>query len=153
MRRIGLHTLRGATRRKGTRACAPFVEALDPLVARRPELADALSDSAQVALSRLPSVRRLGGGELRRPSRLLGRCPLGCSAAGDAGVVIAIVTARGNEATAALVHHLAPARPETHARDRCHARWALPRPVSLVRSSLVETALRWGRWVRSTVPP
>ena len=63
---LGFHTLRGAAQEEeGRTPYAPLVEALDPLAARRPELAGALTDSAQVALSRLlPSVRRpaQGGG-------------------------------------------------------------------------------------------
>src|SRR4051794_26527822 len=56
---LGFHTLRGAAHEEeGGAPYAPLVEALDPLTARRPELAGALTDSAQAALSRLlPSVR------------------------------------------------------------------------------------------------
>ena len=56
---LGFHTLRGAAQEEeGRTPYAPLVEALDPLAARRPELTGALTDSAQVALSRLlPSVR------------------------------------------------------------------------------------------------
>src|SRR4051812_33201188 len=61
---LGFHTLRGAAHEDEGRApYAPLMEALDPLAARRPELADALTDSAQAALSRLlPSVRGPEGG-------------------------------------------------------------------------------------------
>src|SRR5215212_4636031 len=57
---IGFHTLRGAAHeQEGRTPYAPLIEALDPLAARRPELASALTDNAQAALSRLlPSVRR-----------------------------------------------------------------------------------------------
>src|SRR4051812_10260076 len=57
---LGFHTLRGAAHeQEGRTPYAPLVEALDPLAAQRPELAGALTDSAQAALSRLlPSVRR-----------------------------------------------------------------------------------------------
>src|SRR5919199_1277224 len=54
----GFHTLRGAAHEEeGRTPYAPLVEALDPLVARRPELAAALTESAQAALSLLlPSL-------------------------------------------------------------------------------------------------
>ena len=60
---LGFHTLRGAVHEEEGRApYTPLVEALDPLASRRPELAGALTDSAQAALARLlPSVRRPEG--------------------------------------------------------------------------------------------
>ena len=59
---LEFHTLRGAAREEeGRTPYAPIVEALDPLAERRPELAGALTESAQAALARLlPSVRRPG---------------------------------------------------------------------------------------------
>ena len=77
---LGFHTLRGAAHEEeGRTPYAPLVEALDPLAARRPELAGALTDSAQAALARLlPSVRRPAGAAERGgepPSRLLGGRP------------------------------------------------------------------------------
>ncbi len=110
---LGFHTLRGAAHEaEGRTPYAPLTEALDPLAARRPELIGALSDRAQVALSRLlPSVRRPHEAleeevdrrvVFRAVAELLGQ------AASERGVVVAIDDLNhADEATAALVHHLA----------------------------------------------
>ena len=111
--RLGFHTLRGAGQEaEGRTPYAPLTEALDPLAARRPELLGALADRAQVALSRLlPSVRPPEGAAeeavdrrlvFRAVAELLGR------AASERSVVLAIDDLNhADEATAALVHHLA----------------------------------------------
>jgi DNA-binding SARP family transcriptional activator len=142
---LGFHTLRGAAQEEeGRTPYAPLVEALDPLAARRPELTDALTDSAQVALSRLlPSVRTPARAvhepvDRRRVfwavAQLLGQ------AAAERGVVLVMDDLNAaDEATLALVHHLA-----RHAagerllvvagmRDE-----PLPEAAALVRSSLLE---------------
>ena len=114
---LGFHTLRGAAHEaEGRTPYAPLTEALDPLAARRPELIGALSDRTQVALSRLlPSVRRPHGAleeevdrrvVFRAVAELLGQ------AASERGVVVAIDDLNhADEATAALVHHLARSAP------------------------------------------
>ena len=142
---LGFHTLRGAAQEEeGRTPYAPLVEALDPLAARRPELTGALTDSAQVALSRLlPSVRRPAGAadepvDRRRVfwavAQLLGR------AAAERGVVLAIDDLNAaDEATVALVHHLARSAAGERLlvvagmRDE-----PLPEAAALVRSSLLE---------------
>ena len=141
---LGFHTLRGAAHEaEGRTPYAPLVEALDPLAERRPELIGALTDSAQVALSRLlPSVRRPAG-RRRKPwiavassravAELLGQ------AASERGVVLVIDDLNAaDEATVALVHHLA----RSAAGERMLVVAAmrdepLPEAAALVRSSLL----------------
>src|SRR5918995_3731346 len=105
---LGFHTLRGAAHEEeGRTPYAPLIEALDPLVARRPELAGA---------------------------QLLAQ------AAAERGVALAIDDLHAaDEATAALVHHLARSAAGERLlvvggmRDE-----PLPKAVALVRSSLLE---------------
>jgi DNA-binding SARP family transcriptional activator len=142
---LGFHTLRGAAHEEeGRTPYAPLVEALDPLAARRPELASALTESAQSALSRLlPSVRpRAGAAEepVDRHRVFSAVAQLLAQAAAERGVVLAIDDLHaGDEATAALVHHLARSAAGERLlvvagmRDE-----PLPKPAALVRSSLVE---------------
>ncbi len=142
---LGLHTLRGAAlEEEGRTPYAPLVEALDPLAARRPELTGALADSAQVALARLlPSVRRPAGAadepvDRRRVFWAVGQL-LG-QAAAERGVVLVIDDLNAaDEATVALVHHLA--RSATGERLLVVAAMRdepLPEAAALVRSSLLE---------------
>ena len=110
---LGFHTLRGAAHEEEGRApYAPLVEALDPLAARRPELASALTDSAQAALARLlPSMRRPEGEleeavDRHRVFSAVGQ--LLAQAAAERGVVLVIDDLHAaDEATVALVHYLA----------------------------------------------
>jgi DNA-binding SARP family transcriptional activator len=141
---LGFHTLRGAAHEEeGRTPYAPLMEALDPLAGRRPELAAALTDSARAALARfLPSVPRAATTEdavdrhrlFSAVAQLLGQ------AAAERGVVLAIDDLHAaDEATAALLHHLA----RSAAGERLLVIAALrdeqiPRPVALVRSSLLE---------------
>jgi DNA-binding SARP family transcriptional activator/tetratricopeptide (TPR) repeat protein len=110
--RLGFHTLRGAGQEaEGRTPYAPLTDALDPLAERRPELIGALSDRAQVALSRLlPSVRRpVRAAEEEVDRRLVFRAvaELLGQAAAERGVVLAIDDLNNaDEATLALVHHL-----------------------------------------------
>jgi DNA-binding SARP family transcriptional activator len=142
---LGFHTLRGAAHEEeGSTPYAPLVEALDLLAARRPELAGALTDSAQAALSRLlPSVRRPEGAadeavDRHRVFSAVAR--LLAEAAAERGVVLVIDDFHAaDEATAALVHHLARAAAGERLlvvvglRDE-----PLPKAAALVRSSLLE---------------
>ena len=141
----GFHTLRGAAHEEeGRTPYAPLVEALDPLVARRAELAGALTDNAQAALSRLlPSVRRPAGaaeGPVERHRVFSAVAQLLAQAAAERGVVLVIDDLHAaDEATAALVHHLA--RSATGERLLVVAGMRdepLPNAAALVRSSLVE---------------
>ncbi len=142
---LGFHTLRGAGHEEeGGTPYAPLVEALDPLAARRPELADALTDSAQAALARLlPSVRRPAGAEQEAVDRhrvFSAVARLLELAAAERGVVLVIDDLHAaDEATAALVHHLA----RSAAGERLLVVAAmrdepLPKAAALVRSSLLE---------------
>jgi DNA-binding SARP family transcriptional activator len=142
---LDLHTVRGAAHEQERGApYAPLVEALDPLAERRPELLGALSDSAQAALARLlPSVRHASDGTQEPTDRhrvfsaiaqLLGQ------AAAERGVVLAIDDLpAADEATAALVHHVARFAAGQRLlvvvtmRDD-----PLPEAAALVRSSLLE---------------
>jgi DNA-binding SARP family transcriptional activator len=142
---LGFHTLRGAAHEEEGRApYAPLVEALDPLAARRPELASALTDSAQAALARLlPSVPRPAGvaeEPVDRHRIFSAFAQLLAEAASERGVVVAIDDLNAaDEATVALVHHLA--------RSAAGARLLvvvgmrdepLPTAAEKVRSSLLE---------------
>lgn len=141
---LGFHTLRGAVHEEeGRTPYGPLVEALDPLVERRPELTAALTDSAQAALARLlPSLPHGPGGAPEGVDRhrvfsavaqLLGQ------AAADQGVVVALDDMQAaDEATVALFHHLA--RSARHNRLLLIASMRdepLPGAPALVRSSLL----------------
>jgi DNA-binding SARP family transcriptional activator/tetratricopeptide (TPR) repeat protein len=141
---LGFHTLRGAVHEEeGRTPYAPLMEALEPLAGRRPELAAALTDSAQAALVRfLPSVPRAATTEdaVDRHRLFSAVAQLLAQAAADRGVVLAIDDVHAaDEATAALLHHLARSAAGERLlvvatlRDE-----QLPRAVALVRSSLLE---------------
>ena len=142
---LGFHTLRGAAHEEEGRApYAPLVEALDPLAARRAELAGALSDSARAALSRLlPSVRRPAGAAEEAVDRHRVFSAVGqllAQAAAERGVVLVIDDLHAaDEATAALVHHLARgAAGERRLVIAGMRDEPLSKPLALVRSSLLE---------------
>jgi DNA-binding SARP family transcriptional activator/tetratricopeptide (TPR) repeat protein len=104
--------LRGAVHEAEGRApYAPLVEALDPLVAGRPEFAAALSDSARSALARLlPAVPSARSSDERvdRHRVFSAVAQLLAQASAERGVVLAIDDMHAaDEATAALVHYLA----------------------------------------------
>jgi DNA-binding SARP family transcriptional activator len=142
---LGFHTLRGAAHEEEGRApYAPLAEALDPLAARRPELAGALTDSAQAALARLlPSVPRPAGAADKPVDRHRVFSAVGqllAQAASERGVVVAIDDLNAaDKATAALVHYLARSALGERLllvvgmRDE-----PLPTAVASVRSSLLE---------------
>jgi DNA-binding SARP family transcriptional activator/tetratricopeptide (TPR) repeat protein len=141
---LGFHTLRGAAHEEeGRTPYAPLMEALDPLPARRPELAGALTDSAQAALARLlPSTPRAAttGDTVNRHRLFSAVAQLLAQAAAERGVVLAIDDLHAvDEATAALLHHLA----RSAAGERLLVVAALrdeplPKAVANVRSSLLE---------------
>ncbi len=142
---LGFHTLRGAAHEvEGRTPYAPLVEALDLLAARRPELAGALTDSAQAALGRLlPSVRPPAGVAevaVDRHRVFSAVAQLLARAAAERGVVLVIDDLHAaDEATTALVHHLA----RSAAGERLLVVAAmrdepLPKAAALVRSSLLE---------------
>ena len=142
---LGFHTLRGAAHEEeGRTPYAPLVEALEPLTERRPELAGALSDSAQAALSRLlPSLRRPPGMAEEAVDRhrvFSAVAQLLAHAADERGVVLVIDDFdTADEATTALVHHLVRSAVGQRLllvvamRDEL-----LPGPAERVRSSLLE---------------
>ena len=142
---LGFHTLRGAAREEeGRTPYAPLVEALDPLAERRPEMAGALTDSAQAALTRLlPSMRRperVTEEPVDRHRVFSAVAQLLAQAATERGVVVAIDDLNAaDEATAALVHHLARSAAGERLlvvagmRDE-----PLPKAAALVRSGLLE---------------
>jgi DNA-binding SARP family transcriptional activator len=141
---LGFHTLRGAAHEEeGRTPYAPLTDAVDPLAARRPELAAALTDSAQAALARfLPSVARAATTEdaVDRHRLFSAVAQLLAQAAAERGVVLAIDDLHAaDEATAALLHHLS----RSAAGERLLVVAALrdeqlPSAVALVRSSLLE---------------
>ena len=142
---LGFHTVRGAAHEEeGRTPYAPLVEALDPLVARRPELTGALTDSAQAALARLlPSVRSPAGaveGPVDRHRVFSAVAQLLMQAAAERGVALVIDDLNAaDEATVALMHYLA--RSATGERILVVAGMrdeALPKAPALVRSGLVE---------------
>jgi DNA-binding SARP family transcriptional activator/tetratricopeptide (TPR) repeat protein len=142
---LGFHTLRGAgLEEEGRTPYAPIVEALDPLAARRPELVGELTASAQTALSRLlPSVRRpaeTADEAVDRHRVFSAVAQLLRHAVAERGVVLVIDDVHAaDEATAALVHHLARSAAGERLlvvagmRDE-----PLPKVAALVRSSLLE---------------
>lgn len=148
---LGFHTLRGAAHEEeGPVPYAPFVEALDPLAARRPELAGALTDSAQAALSRvLPSARppaEVDREPVDRHRVFSAVAQLLAQAAVERGAVLAIDNLNAaDEATMALVRHLA--------RHTAGARLMLivgirdesfHNPAALLRSGLLESGAAVG---------
>jgi DNA-binding SARP family transcriptional activator/tetratricopeptide (TPR) repeat protein len=141
---LGFHTLRGAAHEEeGRTPYAPLMEALDPLAARRPELAAALTDSAQAALARLlPSLPRVATTDdaVNRHRLFSAVAQLLAQAAAERGVVLAIDDLNAvDEATAALLHHLTRSAGGKRLvvvaalRDE-----PLPKAVALVRSSMLE---------------
>jgi DNA-binding SARP family transcriptional activator/tetratricopeptide (TPR) repeat protein len=143
--KLGFHTLRGAAlEEEGRTPYAPIVEALDPLAARRPELVGELTGNAQAALSRLlPSVHRPAGraDEAVDRHRLFSAvAQLLRQAAAERGVVLVIDDLHAaDEATAALVHHLARSAAGERLLVVAGMRnEPLPEIAALVRSSLVE---------------
>src|ERR687897_770033 len=142
---LGFHTLRGAAHEEeGRTPYAPLIEALDPLAARRPELVGALTESAQSALARLlPSVRPPAGAadepvDRHRVFSAVAQLP--AQGGAERGLVLVVDDLHAaDEATAALVHHLA--RSATGERLLMVAGMRdepLPDAAALVRSSLVE---------------
>ena len=140
----GFHTLRGAAHEEeGRTPYAPLVEALDPLVARRPELAAALTESAQAALSLLLPSLSPGRGEAQRAvdrHRIFSAvAALLAQAAADRGALLAIDDMHAaDEATLALFHHVV----RSAAGERLLLVGAmrdepLPEAAALVRSSLL----------------
>jgi DNA-binding SARP family transcriptional activator len=141
----GFHTLRGAVHEaEGRTPYAPLVEALDPLVARRPELAAALTDSAQGALSLLlPSLSLGHGGAQPAADRhriFSAVAQLLAHAAADRGAMLAIDDLHAaDEATLALFHHLARSAVAEHLLLVGGMRnEPLPEAAELVRSSLLD---------------
>jgi DNA-binding SARP family transcriptional activator/tetratricopeptide (TPR) repeat protein len=141
---LGFHTLRGAAHeQEGRTPYGPFMEALDPLAARRPELAAALTENAQAALARLlPSVPHPPATEhaVNRHRLFSAVAQLLAQAAGERGVVLALDDMHAvDEATAALLHHVVRGAATERVlvvaalRDQ-----ALPTAVAVVRSSLLE---------------
>ena len=141
---LSFHTLRGAAlEAEGRTPYAPLVEALDPLVARRPELTDALPESAHAALARLlPSVHPVEAADepLDRRRVFWAVSQLLRQAAAERGVVLVTDDLNAaDEATVALVHHLA--RSATGERLLVVAAMRdepLPEAAARVRSSLLE---------------
>jgi DNA-binding SARP family transcriptional activator len=142
---LGFHTVRGAAHEEEGRApYAPLVEALDPLVERRPELAGALTESAQAALARLlpsmPRPERVAEERVDRHRVFSAVAQLLAQAAAERGIVLVIDDLHAaDEATAALVHHLARGAAGERLlvvvgmRDE-----PLPKAAGLVRSRLLE---------------
>jgi len=142
---LGFHTLRGAAYGdEGQAPYAPIAEALEPLVTRRPELAGALTDSAQAALSRvLPSVLAPAGAQEEAVDRhriFSAVAQLLAQAAAERGVVLVVDDLNAaDEATTALVRHLA--RSAVGERLLVVAGMGdepLPNGAALLRSSLLE---------------
>ena len=140
----GFHTLRGAAHAvEGRAPYASLVEALDPLVAQRPELAAALSESARAAASLLlPSLAPgRGGAQAAGRHRIFSAIAgLLMHAAAERGALLAIDDLHvADEATLALFHHLARSAAGERLlvvggmRDE-----ALPEAAALVRSSLLD---------------
>jgi DNA-binding SARP family transcriptional activator len=143
--RLGFHTLRGSAHgEEGRPPYAPIVEALEPLAARRPELAGALTDSAQAALSRLlPSVAAPAGvaeGAVDRHRVFSAVAQLLVQAATERGLALAIEDLHAaDEATVALVHFLArSAAGERLLVIAAMRDEALPEAPAFVRSTLLE---------------
>jgi tetratricopeptide (TPR) repeat protein len=142
---LGFHTLRGAAHEEEGRApYAPLVEALEPLASRRPELAGALTDSAQAALSRLlPSVRpppEAAEQAVDRHRVFSAVAQLLVQAAAERGVALVIDDLHvADEATVAVVHYLARSAAGERLLVAAGMRdEALPRASASVRSSLLE---------------
>ena len=135
-------TLRGsAYREEGLAPYAPVAEALDRLLAQRPELAEALPGQARRALHRLFGRPPAGGAPAR-----LGRQPvlsavsrLLAAAANGHGLVLWIDDLHAaDEATVELVHYLARmARRERIVVVASYRREELPPVAASVRASLL----------------
>ena len=156
---LGFHTLRGAAHEEeGRTPYAPLIEALDPLAARRPELAARSPTAHRPRCSRLlPSVRRPAGAAEEAVDRhrvFSAVAQLLAQAAAERGVALAIDDLHAaDEATAALVHHLARSAVGERLlvvagmRDE-----PLPQAAALVRSSLLERGAAVEARARSARP-
>lgn len=111
--RRGLHTLRGAGRdAEGAPPYGPLVEALDPLLRRRPDLLERLGDGSRRALALLtPAAGHAEGDAASERHRLLAAIGhLLDEAARERGVVLALEDLHAaDEATLRLVDYLSGA--------------------------------------------
>jgi DNA-binding SARP family transcriptional activator/tetratricopeptide (TPR) repeat protein len=111
----GWHTFRGAGREEeGRPPYAPIIEAIDPLVAARPDLLESLNESSRRVLALLcPSAAPGGGGppvDVERHHVFAAVWQLVHAAAGEAGVLMALEDLHAADvATLLLAHYLSRA--------------------------------------------
>src|SRR4051794_40070031 len=141
----GFHTLRGgAHAEEGKSPYAPFVEAIDPLVEERPDLAASLSPGALSALGLLVPAAPLGDpdeGEAVDRHRIFSAAgQLLAAASRDRPVLLVLDDLHAaDDATLGLVHYLArtarraPLMLVVGAREE-----AIGEPLALLRVSLIE---------------
>lgn len=111
----GWHTLRGAGREgEGRPPYGPIIEAIDPLVAARPDLLESLNESSRRILALLcpsaPASDAGSAGEVERHHVFAAVWQLVHAAAGDAGVLMALEDLHASGvATLLLAHYLSRA--------------------------------------------
>jgi DNA-binding SARP family transcriptional activator len=111
----GWHTLRGAVREEeGRPPYGPVIEAIDPLIAARPDLLESLNESSQRVVALLCPSAPPGdagvSGEVERHQVFAALGQLVHTAAGESGVVMALEDAHAADvATLLLAHYLSRA--------------------------------------------
>ncbi len=143
--RSGFHTLRGgAHAEEGTSPYAPFVEAIDPLLDERPDLAASLSAGALSALALLvpsaPRVETEEGAAVDRHRLLSAVGQLLARASRDRPVLLVLDDLHAaDDATLGLVHYLARAARRAPLMLVVGAREeAISERLARLRSSLIE---------------
>jgi DNA-binding SARP family transcriptional activator/tetratricopeptide (TPR) repeat protein len=106
----GWHTLRGAAREEqGGPPYGPVIEAIDPLVAARPDVVESLNESSRRVVALLcPSVASDDGGDARDVERhqvFAAVWQLAHAAAGEGGVVMALEDLHAADAATLLLAH------------------------------------------------
>ena len=111
----GWHTLRGAAREEeGRPPYGPIIEAIDPLIAARPDLLESLNESSQRVLALLcpsaPAGDAGSPGDVERHQVFAAVWQLVHAAAGEAGVLMALEDLHAADvATLLLAHYLSRA--------------------------------------------
>lgn len=141
----GWHTLRGAAREEEGRApYGPIIEAIDPLVAARPDLLESLNESSRRVVALLCSSAPPGDGgsprEVERHQVFAAVSQLVHAAAGEGGVLVALEDLHAADvATLLLAHYLSRAARQAPVLIVLTARHGEAGPeLARVRASLTE---------------
>lgn len=120
----GWHTLRGAGREEeGRPPYAPIIEAIDPLVAARPDLLESLNESSQRVLALLcpsaPAGDAGSPGDVERHQVFAAVSQLVHAAAGEAGVLMALEDLHAADVATLLLAGVRGPRPRPRLAASC----------------------------------